>query len=483
MGRADGSLIEAMNSIQAHRGPDGAGVQVFPAADGSTPVALGHRRLSIIDPSERGAQPMAWGDGRYWITYNGELYNFKSLRSELKADGVRFATECDTEVLLAMYEAFGPRMLERLNGIFAFAIWDSERDRLFLARDRLGVKPLYYSRHDGVFYFASEVKALLQALPRPSLRHDVLPQYLTFLWVPEPETLFDGIRKLPPGHRALVANGRLEIEQYWDMSFVPGDCFREEQWVRRMREEVASSVERQMVSDVPIGAFLSGGLDSSSIVESMRRVTDDVTTYSIGFAPDDQRHEIAPDDLQYARRVAAELGVENNERVLDPGVVDLLPKLVWHLDEPIADPAAITTYLICSAAREQLTVVLSGMGADEMLAGYPRHLAAGLTRHLDLIPARARRALRSALDGRLTMGPPGRMRTVRRNALEVLGASTSRRCAAISTSAPTTGPSSSWSCSGPACATSPAPTPSPPMSHTPSESRASTGSTSSSTST
>ena len=420
MGRADGSLIEAMNSIQAHRGPDGAGVQVFPAADGSTPVALGHRRLSIIDPSERGAQPMAWADGRYWITYNGELYNFKSLRSELKADGVRFATECDTEVLLAMYEAFGPRMLERLNGIFAFAIWDSERDRLFLARDRLGVKPLYYSRHDGVFYFASEVKALLHALPRPSLRHDALPQYLTFLWVPEPETLFDGIRKLPPGHRALVANGRLEIEQYWDMSFVPGDCSREEQWVRRMREEVESSVERQMVSDVPIGAFLSGGLDSSSIVESMRRVTDDVTTYSIGFAPDDQRHEIAPDDLQYARRLAAELGVENNERVLDPGVVDLLPTLVWHLDEPIADPAAITTYLICSAAREQLTVVLSGMGADEMLAGYPRHLAAGLTRHLDLIPARARRALRSALDGRLTMGPPGRMRTVRRNALEVL---------------------------------------------------------------
>ena len=371
MGRADGSLIEAMNSIQAHRGPDGAGVQVFPAADGSTPVALGHRRLSIIDPSERGAQPMAWADGRYWITYNGELYNFKSLRSELKADGVRFATECDTEVLLAMYEAFGPRMLERLNGIFAFAIWDSERDRLFLARDRLGVKPLYYSCHDGVFYFASEVKALLQALPRPSLRHDALPQYLTFLWVPEPETLFDGIRKLPPGHRALVANGRLEIEQYWDMSFAPGDCSREEQWVRRMREEVESSVERQMVSDVPIGAFLSGGLDSSSIVESMRRVTDDVTTYSIGFAPDDQRHEIAPDDLQYARRLAAELGVENNERVLDPGVVDLLPTLVWHLDEPIADPAAITTYLICSAAREQLTVVLSGMGADEMLRRLP----------------------------------------------------------------------------------------------------------------
>ena len=301
--------------------------------------------------------------------------------------------------------------------------------------------------------------------------------------MPEPETLFDGIRKLPPGHRALVANGRLEIEQYWDMSFVPGDCTREEQWVRRMREEVESSVERQMVSDVPIGAFLSGGLDSSSIVESMRRVTDDVTTYSIGFAPDDQRHEIAPDDLQYARRVATELGVENNERVLDPGVVDLLPKLVWHLDEPIADPAAITTYLICSAAREQLTVVLSGMGADEMLGRLPP--PPGGRADPPPRPDSRARPSSAALGARRPpdYGPARAHAHGRRNALEVLRGLDQPALRRYLYFSAYYRPEQLLELLAPDLRGVAGADPSPPMSHTPSESRASTGSTSSSTST
>lgn len=192
-----------MCEIQAHRGPDGEGIEVFPSADGSVPAALGHRRLSIIDPTPRGAQPMSYARGRYWITYNGELYNFRELRRELEARGFAFRSECDTEVLLAMYAAFGESMLDRLNGIFAFAIWDAEHEKLFLARDRLGVKPLYYAEHKGVLYFASEVKALLLALPPASVDLQAAADYLSFLWVPDPDTIFEGIKKLPPGHCAV----------------------------------------------------------------------------------------------------------------------------------------------------------------------------------------------------------------------------------------------------------------------------------------
>ena len=201
-GRHDEATVRAMTDVIAHRGPDGAGVRGFPAEDGALPATLGHRRLSIIDPTERGAQPMSYAHGRYWITYNGELYNFRALRAELERESFRFRTECDTEVLLAMFARYGAAMLERLNGIYAFAIWDAERHELFLARDRLGVKPLYYAEVDGTLCFASEVKALLRYLPRARMNLAALPDYLTFLWVPEPETMFEGIFKLPAGHYA-----------------------------------------------------------------------------------------------------------------------------------------------------------------------------------------------------------------------------------------------------------------------------------------
>ena len=362
---------------------------------------------------------MSYRSGRYWITYNGELYNFRELRRELEGDGMRFATGCDTEVLLAMYARYGPGMLDRCNGMFAFAIWDAETRELFLARDRLGIKPLYWTVHDGVLYFASEVKALLPALPPVRMRHELVAEYLTFLWVPGADTLFDGIYKLEPGHCATFAEGRLSIRQWWDMTFEPEDR-DEREWASIVRDEVGSAVQRQMVSDVPLGSFLSGGIDSSAIVALMSTGTEPVTTYTVGFSATDLSHDIVPDDVRYARTIGRQFGTDYHEEILEPRVVDLLPKLIWHMDEPIADPACISTYLVCAAARERLTVILSGMGGDEVFAGYPRHLAAQLGRGLDLIPRSLRASLRRELDGRLTVGPPGRLRGPRRNLMKLL---------------------------------------------------------------
>jgi asparagine synthase (glutamine-hydrolysing) len=419
VGRSDLGLVREMTATLAHRGPDGSGERLFEARDGRPAAALGHRRLSIIDTSERGAQPMPYANGRYWITYNGELYNYRELREGLLADGFRFESESDTEVLLALYARDGAASLDRLNGIFAFAIWDDERGEVFLARDRLGVKPLYHSQHGGVLYFASEVKSLLRALPAPRLRHEAVADYLTFLWVPDPETLFEGVSKLPPGHFARFDGKRLDVRQYWDLSFAPEER-PEAVWATELRETLQASVRRQMVSDVPLGSFLSGGLDSSAIVAEMTAAAGKVTTYTIGFSPEDLRHEIVPDDIKYARQVGKLFGVDYHEQILEPNVVDLLPKLVWHLDEPVADPAAITTFLICSAARERLTVILSGMGGEEMFAGYSRYSAARLGGIADVVPQRVRRSLREFFEGRLTLGRPGRLRGPRRNLMKLM---------------------------------------------------------------
>jgi asparagine synthase (glutamine-hydrolysing) len=420
VGDADERLVRCMCRTIAHRGPDGEGIASFLEESGKPPATLGHRRLSIIDPSERGAQPMSCVDARYYITYNGELYNFRELRRELEAEGYRFRSDCDTEVLLAMYARHGEEMLSRLNGIFAFAIWDSERGELFLARDRLGVKPLYYAEQAGTLLFASEVKALLEALPRPRMREDVVPDFLTFLWVPDPDTMFGGIWSLPAGHCGTFAGGRLRVRKYWDMTYEP-EYLPEAEWVSRVREAVLGSVRRQMVSDVPLGSFLSGGIDSTAIVAAMAGATDrPVTAYSIGFSPEDLPYEIAPDDARYARLVADQFDVDLHPEILRADIVELLPKLVWHMDEPVADPAAITTYLICSAASQRLKVVLSGMGGDEVFAGYPRYLAARFGRLADVVPKPARSAFRRGIEGRLTLGRPGRLRGPRRNLLKLL---------------------------------------------------------------
>ena len=420
IGRQDERLIQTMTRTLAHRGPDGEGIRHFPPGDSTPRAALGHRRLSIIDPTDRGAQPMADESGRYWITYNGELYNFRELREELRAEGRRFVSDCDTEVLLAMYARHGEAMLTRLNGIFAFAIWDARLGRLFLARDRLGVKPLYYAQRGDLFAFGSEIKALLQALPRTRINETAVADFLTFLWVPDPDTLHEGIYQLPAGHCATYGDGRLSVRQYWDASFDVEPGRHADRWAGDVRQTVSAAIRRQMVSDVPIGSFLSGGIDSSAIVAEMSAATDARTpTYTIGFSPGDLGHEIIPDDVRYARQVAEAFDTEYHERMLEADVVDLLPRLLWHLDDPIADPAAITTYLICSAAKEQLTVILSGMGGDEVFAGYPRHLAAKLARMGDVVPQRLRAAAAGLVDRRMTMGPPGRLRGPRRNLMKL----------------------------------------------------------------
>ena len=245
------------------------------------------------------------------------------------------------------------------------------------------------------------------------------PTYLTFLWVPGADTLFEGVYKLEPGHCATFANGRLSLRRWWDMTFEPEER-DEHDWAGTIRDAVGSAVSRQMVSDVPLGSFLSGGIDSSAIVAFMRPMTGPVTTYTIGFKAEDLSHEIVPDDVRYSRSVGRQFQTDYHEEILDPAVTTLLPKLVWHMDEPIADPACISTYLICAAAQSRLTVILSGMGGDEIFAGYPRHLAARIGRALDVMPPAARAELRRHLEPRLTLGPPGRLRGPRRNLMKLL---------------------------------------------------------------
>jgi asparagine synthase (glutamine-hydrolysing) len=410
VGRGLEAELAAMTDSMAHRGPDGRGVHVFA---GNPPAGLGHRRLAIIDPTPAGAQPMGHAD-RWWITYNGELYNFRELRRELELAGERFRTSCDTEVMLRMFAVHGPRMLERLNGIFAFAVWDDLEKRLFLARDRLGVKPLYYIETGACFAFASELRALLPFVETPSVDPTALADYLTFLWVPDPKTAFREIRKLPPGHYAWVDRDGLQVTKYWDLRFSP-EARPEAEWRTLIAEAVTRSVQRQMVSDVPLGSFLSGGIDSSAIVAAMSARGEKTSTYTIGFAAEDLRHEIVPDDIRHARRVGALFDTDYHETILRPDVIELLPKVVWHLEEPVADPAAISTYLICREARNELPVMLSGMGGDEVFAGYPRYLAYKISRVLDAIPPRAVRGLEHIAGRVARPGRPGRLRGPRRN--------------------------------------------------------------------
>jgi asparagine synthase (glutamine-hydrolysing) len=410
VGRADAFELAAMSHAMAHRGPDGSGVKLF---DGDLPAGLGHRRLAIIDPSPAGAQPMSYRN-RWWITYNGELYNFRELRGELERAGERFETACDTEVLLRMFVVHGPAMLERLNGIFAFAIWDDRDKRLFLGRDRLGVKPLYYTRDRDLFAFASELKALLPLLRTLELEPTGLADFLTFLWVPDPKTIFRGIAKLPPGHFAWADRDGLEIRQWWDLRFEPQER-PEDEWREKVQAAVEAAVRRQMVSDVPLGSFLSGGVDSSAIVAAMTSTNERVSTWSIGFSEEDLEHEIVPDDLRYARQVGSLFGTDYHERILEPNILELLPKAIWHLEEPIADPAAISTYLICREARREMPVMLSGMGGDEVFAGYPRHLAWRISRALATLPRPLRLALEHAAAPVARPGSPGRLRGPRRN--------------------------------------------------------------------
>jgi asparagine synthase (glutamine-hydrolysing) len=377
----DRDTLARMTGIQAHRGPDDAGLWDRRFPDGSY-IGLGSRRLAILDLSPVGHMPMCNEDRSIWITYNGEIYNFAPLRRELEGKGHRFTSHTDTEVLLRLYEQEGFDCVKRLNGMFAFGICDlrSGAPTLFVARDHFGVKPFYYFRDGEHFAFASEIKALLQV---PGIQAELDPQalhqYLTFLWVPDPKTMFRRIEKLPAGHYGIFRNGEFEIKQYWDLLFPPaGQTYARsaDDLAQEVRERFQQSVQAQMVSDVPIGAFLSAGLDSSSIVAMMCAATrQPVRTYTISFPPKYRVGETTLDDPEVATRLAQHLGCENQRIVVEPDVVSLLPRLIWHMDEPTADPAIITAYLVCREARKQATVLLSGVGGDELFAGYRKHIA------------------------------------------------------------------------------------------------------------
>ena len=396
----DAATLARMTSVQAHRGPDDSGLWERRFPDG-TWVGLGSRRLAILDLSPDGHMPMSNEDGSVWITYNGEIYNFAALRRDLEAKGHRFRSHTDTEAIIHLYEEHGVECLSHLNGMFAFAIFDlrGSSPTLLLARDHFGIKPFYYCERGGTLAFASEIKALLEVPgieARMSL--EALHQYLTFLWVPDPLTMFEGIRKLPAGHYLLWRAGQSRVEQYWDLTFPPtGHRFarRESELVAEIRDRFCASVERQMVSDVPIGAFLSAGLDSSSIVAAMAKRSP-VRTYTITFPEKYRVGETTIDDPAVPSRLAKKLGCEHHEIVVEPDVVSLLPQLTWHMDEPTADPALITAYLVCREARKQATVLLSGVGGDELFAGYRKHVAHAWAEKYRRVPGFARSILERA---------------------------------------------------------------------------------------
>lgn len=355
--------IEAMKETLNRRGPDEGGVHI----NGN--VGLGHRRLSIID-IDGSHQPMGNDDGTVWIVYNGETYNFMELRKDLESRGHRFKTRGDTEVIVHLYEEYGPGCVERLCGMFAFAVWDSKRKTLLLARDRVGIKPLYYYLDDDVMLFGSELKAILadQAYSRNkeidlfSLHH-----YFSFLCVPDPLSIFKGVMKLPPGHYLVLKDGEAEMVKYWDITFGDLEGGSEEDYCNTLIKLLEESVRIRLISDVPIGAFLSGGIDSSAVVAVMAGLMDQpVRTFSIGFSQDSYNEA---DD---ARVVANHFGTDHTEFILDPrDMMGAIPELLGYFDEPFADSSALPTCYVSKLARDRVTVVLSGDGGDELFGGYP----------------------------------------------------------------------------------------------------------------
>lgn len=401
----DRETLARMTAVQSHRGPNDSGLWDHRSSDGSY-IGLGSHRLSILDLSPDGHMPMSNEDGRIWITYNGEIYNFADLRRELEGKGHRFRSNTDTEVVLHLYEDRGPDCVTRLNGMFAFAICDLREatPRIFMARDHFGIKPFYYTFRGGRLAFASEAKALLE-VPGIEGRIDLqaLDQYLTFLWVPDPKTMFAGILKLPAGHRAMFRDGSLDISQYWDLSFPPADHnfpLTEDHLAHEIEERFRHSVEQQMVSDVPLGAFLSAGLDSSSIVAMMaaaKTAKAPLRTYTVTFPEKYRKGENTLDDPSVAARLARKLGCENRQIVVEPDVANLLPKLCWHMDEPTADPALIAAYLVCREASRDVTVLLSGVGGDELFAGYRKYAAHYWAQIYENLPGVVRRGAESAI--------------------------------------------------------------------------------------
>jgi asparagine synthase (glutamine-hydrolysing) len=396
MNCGDPRLLEELSAIQAHRGPDSHGTRWW--ADRVS--GFGHRRLAILDLSPTGHQPMATPDGRFWITFNGEIYNFEDVRRKLEAKGITFRSSGDTEVVLRAYERWGVDCLKEFNGMFAFAIFDSLTGKLFAARDHIGIKPFYYWSNGQQLAFASEIKALLRCpfVPRePDLDALATPARFQI----SPCTGFVGIKKLPPAHYLTFDSGRLTISRYWEIHPKEDTTVSYKETFEEVDALLADAVRLQMISNRPVGTFLSGGLDSSIVSALMRKNhSGDIDAFTISFSAADQKYEGMPDDAFYAKKVARQFGFRFHEFELKPAVADLLPKMVWHLDEPLSDPAAINTYMISEAARDLgIVVLLNGVGGDEIFGGYRKHLAClRAEAYQNYVPVVLQRALRRLSD-------------------------------------------------------------------------------------
>lgn len=351
-------LFTNMNNVITHRGPDDDGYYY------DEHIQFGFRRLSIID-IECGHQPLTYENERYWIIFNGEVYNYVELREELLKEGLTFATHSDTEVIIALYSHLKEKAVERLRGMFAFVIWDKQEQTLYGARDPFGIKPFFYYETDDQTYFASEKKSILLALENQALNYEAIQQYLTYQFVPEPATMTDGILKLEPGHYFTKKIGeKMNISRYWRASFKPVNK-SEDAFIKEIRDVMYDSVKIHMRSDVPVGSFLSGGIDSSIIASIAKEFHPAIKTFSVGFDHN------GFSEIDVAKETAEKLGVENISYIISPEeYINELPKIMWHTDDPLADPACVPLYFVAREARKHVTVVLSGEGADELFGGY-----------------------------------------------------------------------------------------------------------------
>ena len=392
----DKNLLKEMANLLVHRGPDGEGY--FTERN----VGLGHRRLAIIDLNS-GQQPMYSEDGNVIIVFNGEIYNYVELRDELRDIGYRFRTNSDTEVILIAYEQWGTDCVNKFNGMWAFALWDRRRRRLFCSRDRLGEKPFFYAVYEDSFVFASEIKALFAYGVPKHVNDEMLDIYLSLTYIPAPFTFFKGIHKLNPGHSVIIDGERVHITRYWDIKFLPESEARRDE--DRIFEEFSDmfhdSVRIRMRSDVPYGAFLSGGLDSGSVVSAMSRaVVDPIKTFTVGFEEDDF------DERKLASLIASQFGTDHRVRVVSMGdVVELMEKLAWHYDEPFGDSSAIPTYLISQAARQEVKVALTGDGGDEILSGYTIVQGEKFSEQINSVPQIMRKSVARLLSQVESMSP------------------------------------------------------------------------------
>lgn len=382
----DEKLIRKMTFKINHRGPDANGVKTF------SDFSMGNARLSILDLSDRGNQPMSSRGGKLWIVYNGEVYNFPEIKEELLLKGYKFESHTDTEVVLKSYEEFGVKCLEKFNGMFAIAIWDDEKKELFLARDRLGIKPLYYYYKDGKLIFGSEIKSILEAeCVKKEVNLQSMYYYLGYEFVPAPDTMFRNIHKLRQGHYAVFKNGNLNIDKYWDLKFTH-EISDEEEAADRIFNALEKSVKRRLISDVPLGVFLSGGLDSSTVTGFVSRLYNKkVQTFTIGYK------DRTFSELPYAKIVSDYFDTEPNILMIDPVSPEDIEKSLYYLDEPMTDLSTIPFYLISCKAREKVKVCLSGEGGDEMFMGYDRFKAARMNRCYNILPSFIRRKVLSPL--------------------------------------------------------------------------------------